>query len=50
MEQFQTYSLKSVAVRRFNLRPLLQRLAWAVNILLFSTVFWAFVFCIRNLS
>lgn len=50
MEQLDSYSLKSVSAGPFNFRPLLQRLAWAVNILLFSAVFWAYVFCLGRMN
>lgn len=34
--------------RHRNLRPLILRIVWGVNVLLFSMVFWAFVYCLGN--
>ena len=34
--------------RGYNFRPLVLRVVWGINILLFASVFWALVFCLRN--
>ena len=34
--------------RGYNFRPLVLRIVWVINILLFASVFWAFVFCLRG--
>jgi hypothetical protein len=36
--------------RGYNFRPLVLRMVWGINILLFATVFWAFVFCLLNFN
>jgi hypothetical protein len=36
--------------RGYNFRPLVLRVLWGINILVFSTIFWAFVFCLRNFN
>jgi hypothetical protein len=53
MERTSSYrekGLGSLIHRRYNIRPLLLRFAWAVNILLFATVFWALVFCFYSVG
>jgi hypothetical protein len=34
--------------RGYNFRPLVLRIVWGINILLFAAVFWAFAYCLRN--
>ncbi len=34
--------------RRYNFRPLVLRMVWGINVLLFATAFWAFMLCLRN--
>ena len=34
--------------RGYNFRPLVLRIVWVINILLFASVFWAIAFCLRN--
>jgi hypothetical protein len=34
--------------RQYNFRPLLLRLVWGINVLLFSVVFWAVVVRLYN--
>jgi hypothetical protein len=36
--------------RGYNFRPLVLRMVWGINVLLFATVFWAFVFSLRNID
>jgi hypothetical protein len=36
--------------RGYNFRPVVSRIFWGINILLFASVFWAFMFCLRNLD
>jgi hypothetical protein len=48
MDRSGSYPGKRFRFRQYNFRPLLLRVVWAINILLFSAVFWAFVFCLRN--
>jgi hypothetical protein len=36
--------------RGYNFRPLVLRMVWGINVLLFATVFWTFVFCLRGLN
>jgi hypothetical protein len=50
MDRSAAYLGKRFRFRQHNFRPLLLRVVWAINILLFSMIFWAFVFCLRNLG
>jgi hypothetical protein len=34
--------------RAYNFRPLVLRIVWGINILLFASVFWVFAFFLRN--
>jgi hypothetical protein len=36
--------------RGYNFRPLILRVVWGINILLFASIFWAFVSCLRILN
>jgi hypothetical protein len=49
MEHPLFYPVKRIGsrFRGYNFRPLVLRVVWVINILLFASVFWAFVFCLR---
>ena len=34
--------------RGYNFRPLVLRIVWGLNILLFASVVWAFAYCLRD--
>jgi hypothetical protein len=50
MEHLLFYPVKRFGnlFRGYNFRPLVLRVVWGINILLFASVFWAFVFCLHN--